>query len=101
MLIEVESMNVTRVARPLHTFERRGPTRTFDVNGWVVLRDFPTLMFGDGGSLKSYLALYLAGRLAREGVPVLLVDWELDGEDHRERMHQLFGDDAPTNVYYL
>jgi hypothetical protein len=100
MLIEA-AMNTNRLARPLHTFERRGPTRTFDVDGFTLLRDFPTLLFGDGGSLKSFLALYVAGQLAKKGVPVLLVDWELDGEDHRERLHQLFGEDAPTNVYYL
>jgi hypothetical protein len=71
------------------------------VDGWTLLQDFPTLLFGDGGSLKSFLALYLAGRLAQKGVPVLLVDWEFDGEDHRERLHLLFGEDAPTHVYYL
>ena len=94
-------MNTDSVARPLHTFERRGPTRTFDVDGWTLLRDFSTVLFGDGGSLKSFLALYVAGRLAQQGTRVLLLDWELDGEDHRERLHRLFGADVPTDVYYL
>lgn len=94
-------MNTDRLARPLHTFERRGETRTFDVDGWTLLRDFPTVLFGDGGSMKSFLALYLAGRLAQQGTRVLLLDWELDGEDHRERLHRLFGSDVPAHVYYL
>jgi hypothetical protein len=100
MLIGV-AMNSDRLARPLHTFTRRGPTRTVDVDGWTLLRDFPTVLFGDGGSLKSFLALYVAGRLAQQGTRVLLLDWELDGEDHRERLHGLFGSDVPNDVFYL
>ena len=95
-------MNNDRLARPLHTFARRGPTRTLDVvPGWQVLQDFPTLLFGDGGSMKSFVALYLGGRIAQKGTPVLLVDWELDGEDHRERLSLLFGNDVPTNLFYM
>jgi hypothetical protein len=98
-LIEV-AMNRDRLARPLHAFTRRGPTRIFDVDGWTLLRDFPTIAFGDGGSLKSYLSLYAAGRLAQQGIKVLLLDWELDAPDHLERLHRLFGDPLPT-VYHL
>jgi hypothetical protein len=100
MLIEV-AMNTDRLALPLHTFTRRGPARTFQVEGWTLLRDHPTIAFGDGGCLKSYLALYSAGRLSQEGKRVLLLDWELDADDHVERLHRLFNDDVPTNLYYL
>jgi len=34
------------------------------VEGLHLLRRHPTVLFGDGGAAKSYLALYLAGRLA-------------------------------------
>src|SRR5687768_6765560 len=100
MLIE-EAMNLDRLARPLHTFPRRGRARTFDVDGWTLLRDFPTVLFGDGGSLKSFLALYFAGRLAQRGTRVLWLDYELDGEDHHERLHRLFGPGALPEVFYL
>jgi hypothetical protein len=91
---------VERSALPLQEFTRRGPAATFDVEGWTLLRHHATIAFGDGGSLKSYLALYAAGRLAQQGTRVLFADWELDGEDHLEPLHRLFGPEVPT-VYYL
>src|SRR4051812_14593860 len=70
---------------PLHTFERPGPDSEFDVDGWKLLRDHATITFGDGGSAKSYLALYAGGSLAKRNVNVLYADWELGGGDHRDR----------------
>lgn len=87
-------------SQPLHTFERPGPDAEFDVDGWRLLRDHATITFGDGGSAKSYLALYTAGRLAARGVTVLYADWELGGGDHRDRLERLFGEDMPT-VHYM
>jgi len=87
-------------AKPLHTYERPGPESVYEIDGLRLLRDHPTIMFGDGGSLKSYLALYVAGTLSIRGVPVLYADWELGGADHRERLQRLFGEDMPL-VHYL
>lgn len=87
-------------SRPLHTYERPGPEATFDVEGWPLLRDHATIGFGDGGSAKSYLALYGAGRLAQRGIQVLYADWELGGSDHRERLERLFGSDMPM-IHYV
>jgi hypothetical protein len=87
-------------ARPLQYFERPGPDGEHDVDGWRLLRDHPTIGFGDGGGGKSYLALYGAGTLARHGVNVLLADWELSGGDHHDRIVRLFGEDAPT-IHYI
>ena len=72
-------------SRPLHLIERAGADVLFDVDGWPLLRDHPTILFGDGGSLKSMLALYAAGTLSRQGVPVGFCDWELTGHEHRDR----------------
>jgi len=60
----------------------------------------PAILFGDGGSAKSYLALYLAGLLAKDGERILFCDWELDAPDHRERYERLFGQDMPANLFY-
>lgn len=60
----------------------------------------PAIVFGDGGSAKSYLALYLGGLLAEEGYRVALFDWELDGADHRERFERLFASDMPDTLFY-
>jgi transposase len=57
------------------------------------------ILFGDGGAAKSYLALYLAGRMAERGLSVGLFDWELAGEDHRDRLGRLFPDGMPRIMY--
>jgi hypothetical protein len=87
-------------SQPLHTYERSGPEAVYDIDGWALLREHQTILFGDGGSLKSLLALYAGGLLARQGVHVLYADWELSGADHRERLERLFGTDMPL-VHYL
>lgn len=81
-------------SRPLHQFERASADALFDVDGWPLLRDHPTILFGDGGGLKSMLALYAAGLLSRQGVPVGFCDWELSGYEHRDRFERLFGPDS-------
>jgi hypothetical protein len=65
--------------------------RIFPVAGIDMLRDHPTILFGDGGTAKSYLALWIAGQMAQKGMRVALFDWELSGIDHRSRLKKLFG----------
>jgi hypothetical protein len=71
-----------------------------DVFGFKLPRRHPSILFGDGGATKSLLALYLAGRLARDGYRVAFFDWELDAADHRDRYATLFGEAMPATVYY-
>jgi hypothetical protein len=66
----------------LHTLPK--PDRenhTAEVHGLVLPKRHPSIIFGNGGSLKSYEALYVAGALANEGIKPALFDWELAGED--------------------
>src|SRR5579862_5755780 len=63
------------------------------VGGFAFPRRHPSCVFGDGGSAKTYTELYLAGQLAQRGLKVGLFDWELSGEDHRDRLERLFGVD--------
>ena len=51
--------------------------------------------FGDGGSGKSLLALYRAGRLHSEGQTVGYFDWELTEQVHARRGRALFGSEMP------
>lgn len=67
--------------------------------GFTLFRRHPTILFGDGGSAKSYLGLYVAGLLAEQGIRVGLFDWELAGEDHRDRLERLFPDGMPRVLY--
>jgi hypothetical protein len=83
----------------LRDVPRPSADETFTVEGFPILRRHPMLLFGDGGSAKSLLALYVAGKLVERGWSVLYADWELSGEDHRERLERLFGPDMP-GVHY-
>jgi hypothetical protein len=65
----------------------------------IALERHPVIVFGDGGSAKSYLGLWLAGRMVEAGRRVLFVDYEFAGEDHRDRLERLFGDDMPDVLY--
>jgi hypothetical protein len=96
-------LSAERAGRPairLCDMPRPAPADTFTMDGVRLLRDHPTILFGDGGSMKSYLALYWAGVLAGQGVNVLFADWELAGEDHRERLERLFGASMPREIHY-
>lgn len=69
--------------------------------GLPLLRRHPTIWFGDGGSAKSYLALFAAVDLVQAGHRVLYCDWEFSGEDHRRRLHRFIGPkpDLPNLLY--
>ncbi len=84
----------------LHGLQRPEPDPAFEVDGLELLASHPLVLFGDGGTTKSYLALYFVGKLAQAGQRVGFFDWELTGEDHRERLELLFGADMPE-VYYV
>lgn len=81
--------------------------------GWalppLLVSRMPTILFGDGGSAKSMLALAAAATL-QSGRPYIgltpaapmtvgYLDWEMDGTEHRDRLSRLAGDDLPAIVY--
>lgn len=72
-----------------------------DINGFPVLLHHPMVLFGDGGSAKSYLALWLATKLAETSRTVLYLDWEFTGEEHRDRLKRLTGEPMPRSIRYL
>lgn len=78
---------------------RPDPEKRLDVEGLGLLADHPTILFGDGGTFKSYLALWAAGKLAQRGIAVGYFDWELSAPDHRDRLERLFGKDMPVVCY--
>jgi hypothetical protein len=83
----------------LRDLPRPAPDDAVNVDGLPLLRRHPVMIFGDGGAAKSYFALYIAGRLEQMGLRVALFDWELAGEDHRDRLERLFGPDMPGVRY--
>jgi hypothetical protein len=79
----------------LRDVARPAPDQALKVDGLTVLKKHPVIVFGDGGSAKSYLGLNLAGRLEQTtGMKVGLFDWELGAEDHRLRLEQTDSDRA-------
>jgi hypothetical protein len=83
----------------LRDMDRPGPDDSIFIEGVKLPRRHPSILFGDGGAAKSYIGLYLAGRLVQQGFNVALFDWELAGEDHRDRLERIFGSMMPK-VYY-
>ena len=73
---------------------------TIGWEGFFLPHHHPSILFGDGGSLKSYFALYVAGKLSEQGLNVGVFDWELSGEDHWKRFNRLFLDGMP-HVHYV
>lgn len=84
----------------LRDLPRPRPDETRMIDGLPLLARHPTILFGDGGAAKSYLALYLAGRLEQMGARCALYDWELSGEDHRDRLERVFGPMMPALRYH-
>jgi|ERR1017187_475974 hypothetical protein len=95
----LEADRAGQPAVDLRTLPAPAAEDTLNVEGLYLLRRHPTILFGDGGAAKSYLGLYLAGRLAERGIQVALFDWELAGEDHRDRLGRLFPDGMPRILY--
>ena len=73
---------------------------SWTVEGFPILRQLPQIVFGDSASGKSYFAMWLAGRLAEDGIPVLYADWEFSKGEHKKRLDRLF-QPAPKNLYYI
>ena len=86
-------------AMDLRNFAKPAKDDLFLLDGLTFPKRHPSILFGDGGTAKSYTALYLAGRLAFTGLNVGYFDWELAGEDHRERLERMFGDRMPEVTY--
>lgn len=73
---------------------------TWDLLGLPILQNLPMVVYGDGGSMKSYLSMWVAGTLAAQDIPVLYCDWEYDVRPHYERFNRLFKP-KPQALYYV
>jgi hypothetical protein len=84
----------------LRDVPKPSPDTAWTIHRLPILKEQPMIVFGDGGSGKSLLALSIAGELAANGVPTLYADWETSPGDHRDRLEQLFGAAMPP-VHYV
>ena len=86
-------------AEDLKSIELSPASGIIKLPGIILPAQHPSIIFGDGGSAKSYLSLYFAGLIAQMGIKVALFDWELDSESHRQRLELLFPDGMPDILY--
>lgn len=83
----------------LRDVPRPQPDRMFVTDGVEIPLKHPMILFGDGGTAKSYLSLYWAGKMTQQGHTVLYCDWEFTPDEHRERLEYLFGPVFPEIRY--
>ena len=76
-----------------------GSGAEYELLGFRLPRRHPAILFGDGGAAKSYIALKLLADLAGCGLRVGYFDWELSGEDHRDRLGRLCSGPLPDIRY--
>lgn len=72
---------------------------TIVVDGFTLAREHPIIPFGDGGTGKSLLALWVETKLEALGIRTLYCDWELSEDEHRLRLEQLCGPEMPEIRY--
>lgn len=71
----------------------------------------PVILFGDGGSGKSYLGMafaaslasgksYITGLTVTRPCRVGYLDWEMSSWEHRGRLESVTGPDMPDNLFY-
>jgi hypothetical protein len=96
-------LQADRIGQPavdLRGLDRPDPNdQMIEADGLALPKRHTTILFGDGGTGKSYTALYLGGHIAEKGISVALFDWELAGGDHRDRLERLFPDGMPRILY--
>lgn len=95
----IQSEQRGRPGRDLSTFEEP-IIEEYVVDGLAMPKNHASILFGDGGCFKSYMALYFIGQLAKRGIRVGYFDWELSGEEHRLRLRLLFGRNEMPAIHY-
>lgn len=71
----------------------------FSILGLTLPKAHASILFGDGGTLKSYLALKVGSELVTHGERIGLFDWELDQTTQRRRLACLNGATLPDLRY--
>ena len=69
------------------------PDTAWNVAGFTLPQLEPSFLYGDGGTGKSYIALWIATILCDRGINVLYCDWEFSASEHRVRLERLCGPD--------
>ena len=89
--------------KPLADYDLPSAVDHWLVDDIPILKDHPMVVFGDGGTSKSMLALHISIKLAQNyGVRVLYADWEFSPESHRDRLGRLAGSNMPVdNLHYV
>jgi hypothetical protein len=104
-LLEGFSVRVHRAVRDgepgvdLRTVTRSTGSDSIVIDGIPIYDNLATCLFGKGGDGKSILALYIAGQVAKRGLKVGYIDWELDAGQARDRLEREHGAIMPELMY--
>src|SRR5262249_29091525 len=71
----------------------------FYILGLRFPRTHPSIKFGDGATLKSYIELTAAATHAVQGLRVGYCGWDRDKFTHRRRLEQICGSEMPDVRY--
>jgi len=85
----------------LRTLDKPSTTNFHKIDQFYFPSRHPTILFGDGGSAKSYFGLYVAGELAKMGVKTAIFDWELAAEEHRDRLERIYSKIGMPSIQYV
>jgi hypothetical protein len=77
------------------------PPRDFLVHGLAIPADSHSQLVADGSGLKSLLLLLVLGEMAKQGRPVLYLDWEWNAARHLARKRRLFGEARLDSLFYM
>lgn len=98
----IRTMAAERAGRPgirLQDIERPAPDAHLAPVGLALPRTMPAIVFGDGGSGKTYLSQRVVLELARSGLRIGWFDWEFDGGEVAERFDLLAPGEEPDVIY--
>lgn len=108
-LVCVNVIDTVRAGEQVIALSHQGIRENLPWRAYPFLRDGEvSLFFGRGGSLKTWLAVRTAviialGLYGAEPGPVLILDWEADEHEWRERVAMMcagLGVSIPENIYY-
>jgi hypothetical protein len=94
-----EAIRRGKPAVDLRTVPEPAADEAIFLDGIKYFRSLPIMIFGDGGTTKSYTGLRHAGLLNQRGLNVAYCDWEFEAASHKTRLRLLFGADMPQVFY--
>jgi hypothetical protein len=102
--LAIRTQHAERIGTPavvLRDVNRRTDSRFLRAFRFPLPESAPAMIFSDGDMLKTMTADAIAVVLARQGINVAIVDWEMTEAEHAERVWRISAGNVPDNIVYL